>query len=203
VSADPQAGRAARHEQVRQLPRFASHQPGAALAEPVQLGGDRRCRAGHPVSRSIQRAMPMTLRAIDQVHGGAATAGRSAPMPDLGMTSELMTVLSQPIRATRRPRRAVARIAGDAIGSFVSPHVSHSATASARSGRASRSPSRCRDTSWLNLLRPEGRWLRNLRLAHSACDRTLPREARSWLEPSPFGSRNGSQSQFDMLELIL
>jgi len=50
-----------------------------------------RYGSGHLVSRSIQRATPMILRAVEQVHGRAATAGRSAPMTHLGGTSEPMT----------------------------------------------------------------------------------------------------------------
>jgi HD domain len=46
---------------------------------------------GHLVSGSIRRATPLILRAVDQVHGRAATAGRSAPMTHLGETGELMT----------------------------------------------------------------------------------------------------------------
>jgi len=50
-----------------------------------------RYRPGHLVSRSIQRATPMILSAVEQVHGRAATAGRSAPMTHPSGTSELMT----------------------------------------------------------------------------------------------------------------
>ena len=46
VPADARAGRVARHEQIRQLPGFAFHQPGAAVAEPLQPGRDRRRRDG-------------------------------------------------------------------------------------------------------------------------------------------------------------
>src|SRR5580693_664522 len=46
---------------------------------------------GHLVSRSIQRATPRILRAVEQVHSRAATAGRSASMTHLDGTGQPMT----------------------------------------------------------------------------------------------------------------
>ena len=128
VPADPRAGRVARHEQIRQLPRFAPHQRGAALPEPVQLGGDRRGRAGVVGAGDQGEAeashQPPRWRVVQHVRLQLEPRQQRQHIAFLGLGEEARHVdqtLRQRHRVASPTRHRGADVAGDRGGTVLIP----------------------------------------------------------------------------------